>query len=177
MVYQFFFVLKLNWRLKNTFSKSSASGSSGFECYNQSVGVGVSDKVINAGSVALPVTSSVSSTPTTTNISVNTASCYKKSHKKTKKSIERSRSGLGSSGAEATIGGVNVVGSVGADVPKCSNTEGGSQTNHNLTQDDKAAKVAALSQALNYIDKFRRNQVKLILIYSRKRFLKINMIK
>ena len=79
-------------------SKSSASGSSGFECFNQSVGVGigigVSDKTIKVGcSVTIPVTSGVSS-PQTTTISVNqSSSCYKKSHKKTKKSIERSRSG------------------------------------------------------------------------------------
>jgi hypothetical protein len=33
----------------------------------------------------------------------------------------------------------------------------------NWFQDDKAAKVAALSQALNYIDKFRRNQVSRLL--------------
>jgi hypothetical protein len=141
-------------------SKSSASGSSGFECFNQTIGAVVADKATKVGSVALPVTSPISSTPTTTNTSGNTTSCYKKSHKKTKKSIERSRSGLGSSGAEGSISGVNVVGSVIVDIPKCTNVEGGSQTSHNLTQDDKAAKVAALSQALNYIDKFRRNQVR-----------------
>ena len=45
------------------------------------------------------------------------------------------------------------------DVQKCGSVEVGSQPGHNITQDDKAAKVAALSQALNYIDKFRRNQV------------------
>ena len=50
-------------------------------------------------------------------------------------------------------------GSPGVDPSKGSNSEGGVQPSHNLTQDDKAAKVAALSQALNYIDKFRRNQV------------------
>ena len=55
---------------------------------------------------------------------------------------------------------VNVGGSGGVvDVQKCGSVEVGSQAGHNITQDDKAAKVAALSQALNYIDKFRRNQV------------------
>ena len=56
---------------------------------------------------------------------------------------------------------VNVGGSGGVvDVQKCGSVEVGSQPGHNITtQDDKAAKVAALSQALNYIDKFRRNQV------------------
>ena len=74
-------------------SKSSASGSSGFECFNQSVvAVGVSDKTIKVGSVTIPVTSAVSS-PQTTTISGSQTVCYKKSHKKSKKSIERSRSG------------------------------------------------------------------------------------
>ena len=57
----------------------------------------------------------------------------------------------------------NVVGSVGVgDVQKCVSVEVGSQAGHNINQDDKAAKVAALSQALNYIDKFRRNQVRIL---------------
>ena len=84
---------------------------------------------------------------------------YKKSHKKTKKSTERSRSGLGQGGSDGNGSGGNLSGSAGVDPSKGSNTEGGVQPSHNLTQDDKAAKVAALSQALNYIDKFRRNQV------------------
>ncbi len=39
------------------FSKSSASGSSGFECFNGSVAVGIPEKSIKVGSVTLPVTS------------------------------------------------------------------------------------------------------------------------
>ena len=79
---------------------------------------------------------------------------YKKCHKKSKKSTERSRSGIGQGGIDG-----NTSGSSGNDPSKGSNSEGGVQSGHNLNQDDKAAKVAALSQALNYIDKFRRNQV------------------
>ena len=74
-------------------SKSSASGSSGFECFNQSVAVGVSDKSIKVGSVTIPVTSGVTSPQTTTISGGSQSVCYKKSHKKSKKSIERSRSG------------------------------------------------------------------------------------
>ena len=95
----------------------------------------------------------VSATSTTTINTGGQSSSYKKCHKKSKKSIERSRSGLGSGDENKGVG------SVGGDVAKGVNAEGGNTTGHNLSQDDKAAKVAALSQALNYIDKFRRNQV------------------
>ena len=42
--------------------------------------------------------------------------------------------------------------------PKGEDNQGQRQPSHALSADDKAAKVAALSQALDFIDKFRKSQ-------------------
>lgn len=42
--------------------------------------------------------------------------------------------------------------------PKGEDSQGQRPPSHTLSADDKAAKVAALSQALDFIDKFRKSQ-------------------
>ena len=118
----------LSISLLNYCSKSSTSGSSGFACYK-------ADTSGKATSAQLPPTSS-------------SASATKKKEPKHKKSKLKTSINVGPSGG------------VQGTLPKGDERENQTQrpTSYSIAGDDKASKVAALSQALHHIDQFRKSQ-------------------
>ena len=111
-------------------SKSSTSGSSGFACYKAGDASGKAST-----SAQLPPTSS------------STTKKKEPKHKKSK---------LKTVGISGTSGGVQVTQSKSDQEREVSQNQ--IQTSYAISSDDKASKVAALSQALHHIDQFRKTQ-------------------
>ena len=124
-------------------SKSSTSGSSGFACY-KAAGSGDAGGKASPGSTQLPPTGSSSSTT-------------KKKEPKHKKSKLKTVVISGTSGERGGVPGSSQS-KADQERDQVSQNNREIQTSYAISSDDKASKVAALSQALHHIDQFRKTQ-------------------